>query len=72
MWTSPRTHIVGRSSAQWAEAAADVRDKALDSATGVRDKALEVGAEGVDTALRAGSEALNVAKSITKKFGGWF
>ena len=61
-----------RESRQWSEAAADVRDKALDSATVVRDKALEVGAEGVDTALRAGSEALNVAKSITKKFGGWF
>ena len=39
----------------------------MDAAAEVRDKALETGAEGVDAARRLGNETLDRARSVTGK-----
>ncbi|MGW5265013.1 hypothetical protein ACWEQG_28910 [Microbispora sp. NPDC004025] len=50
---------------RWVDAAAEVRDKVLETGAEVRDKVLETGAEGVDVARQLGNETLDRARSVT-------
>ncbi|MEV4455041.1 hypothetical protein [Microbispora sp. NPDC049633] len=52
---------------RWADAAAEARDKVLETGAEVRDKVLETGAEGVDVARQLGNETLDRARSVTGK-----
>ncbi|MEU7696438.1 hypothetical protein [Microbispora hainanensis] len=49
---------------RWADAAAEVRDKVLETGAEVRDKVLETGAEGLDVAVQLGTETFGRARSV--------
>lgn len=49
---------------RWREAAADVRDKAMDAAADAKDKAVDLSGDGLSTAQRLGGDGLSTAQRI--------